>query len=216
MLFYLYIVTCAGECETEVESSQGTIDVWIVGSWAVEDLSRTLSLLLQLAHIIHEKKEWKKQTHLRLLQVIDPISPLDSVNKDKPFQCGAGTAASRKHNLTQEKINNTDTQLNEDEESDIKSQRMKDAGHENFAFAVGQNVRILLVRSEICFIPSMMYVHAYTYSMPKFVQYCCIFGLESLLCTVRCCCDRNPSRNLRKLNLLLHKWFAWSEMIACI
>ena len=46
-----------------------TIDTWIVGSWDWEDLGKTLSLLLQLAHIIHEKKEWKKQTTLRLLQV---------------------------------------------------------------------------------------------------------------------------------------------------
>ena len=46
--------------------------MWIVGQWDWDDLGRTLSLLLQLAHIIHEKKEWKKQTKIRLLQVIDP------------------------------------------------------------------------------------------------------------------------------------------------
>ena len=48
----------------------GYVDVYILGKWKSEDLDGTLSLLLQLAHIIHLDRKWCSKTKVRLLNVV--------------------------------------------------------------------------------------------------------------------------------------------------
>jgi len=105
----------------ENSDGKGTIDVWIVGSWDWHDLGRTLSLLLQLAHIIHEKKEWKKQTSLRLLQVIDPETSIGGIERRTSSTALGGSSRSLRS-----------VTATSDDEVPIDLS----------AFQVGQNVRI--------------------------------------------------------------------------
>ena len=49
------------------------LDVWVIGSWRWEDFDGTLSLLLQLGHILHSNKRWERKLKLRLIH-LSPLS----------------------------------------------------------------------------------------------------------------------------------------------
>ena len=139
----------------------GTIDVWIVGSWDWEDLGRTLSLLLQLAHIIHEKKQWKKQTKIRLLQVIDPETSIDGRSKVAGgiLQSPIGSPA-----VLPRFLGADDESKEESGEPDVDSTtRTQLFSH----FVEGQNVRIQLVCMRLVFLLAAMIadVSHVTYNM---------------------------------------------------
>ena len=53
------------------------LDVWIIGSWRWEDFDGTLSLLLQLGHVLHSNKRWERKLKLRLIH-LSPLSLEDA------------------------------------------------------------------------------------------------------------------------------------------
>jgi hypothetical protein len=54
------------------------VDVWIVGKWDWEDLNGTLSLQLQMAHIIHLNPRWERATKIRILNVVSPSADMQT------------------------------------------------------------------------------------------------------------------------------------------
>lgn len=135
--------------DTTTASNKGTIDMWIVGSWDPEDLGRTLSLLLQLAHIIHEKKEWKKQTQLRLLQVIDPETSIDGGGLERRLSTfstgslGGGGGGGNFANFRGAVGSSSGTALEGKDGS--ADEEVPPPRVDLSAFKVGQNARIALV-----------------------------------------------------------------------